>query len=81
MAQYTVEETLNALLVDEGYDPDNDDEVMQCIEVYVYDSVVPGCCRNCLATTTRCEPDMREGWCHACEGQEVQSILVLAGIM
>ena len=40
-------------------------------------SVVPGACLDCEAVTDRCEPDMREGWCHECGGQRVVSIVEL----
>jgi len=43
-------------------------------------SVMPGACTKCSAITTSVEPDQRAGWCHNCEKESVQSVLVLAGL-
>ena len=70
----------NALLLfkiveDEGYA-----DVDSMVEAVALDSVHPGICRMCFTTTTRCEPDMRDGSCHNCEEPMVQSVGVLAEV-
>lgn len=67
---------LRNLAWDEGYD-----DTWEFIEEVGLDSVMPGICLECEATTTSCEPDMRDGWCHNCEGYTVQSAMVLAGLI
>ena len=48
---------------------------MDEIRDVVLDSVQPGICQDdeCNATTSRCEPDARDNWCHNCGGQTVLS--------
>ena len=55
---------------------------MEFIEHYVFDDVVPGICvcPDC-DYTTEVEPDQRHGYCEECGRQNVQSGLVLAGIL
>ncbi len=52
------------------------------IEEYALDDVVPGIC-VCPGCdyTTEVEPDQRQGFCEDCGRQNVQSGLVLAGII
>ncbi len=50
------------------------------LEAASFDSIVPGICLNCDATT-ECEPDARENWCPSCGAQRVVSCLVLADII
>jgi hypothetical protein len=65
---------LAAIAQDEGFE-----SIDSLVEHFHVSSVMPGFCMHCTALTTRCEPDMREGWCHDCGGQDVKSVLVLVG--
>lgn len=78
MAKMTDSEALVLLAEDEGYD-----DTWEFIEEVGLDSVMPGICvdEDCAFTVTRCEPDMREGWCEGCGKQTVQSAMVLAGLI
>ncbi|GIV03924.1 MAG: hypothetical protein KatS3mg015_2754 [Fimbriimonadales bacterium] len=51
------------------------------VEIYAYDSTVPGVCLDCGAVTESIEPDQREGWCASCDSRRVASLLTLAGIL
>ena len=52
------------------------------LEVAAADSVCPAICltEGC-DYTTEMEPDQREGYCEACGGNTVTSVLVLAGLI
>lgn len=52
------------------------------VEHFALKSVQPGICsdEDCMAVTTRIEPDQREGWCHGCGKNTVKSVGVLAGL-
>ena len=65
---------LAALAEDEGFD--NIDDL---VEHFALKEVQPGIC-ICRATTTRCEPAMREGACHNCGENTVQSVGSLSGM-
>ena len=68
---------LLAILADEeGFE--SSDELIEC---FVLDSVQPGICRSCEATTSSVEPDQRAGWCHSCGEPKVASVAVLAGLV
>jgi|14BtaG_2_1085337.scaffolds.fasta_scaffold42212_2 hypothetical protein len=68
---------LRLLAEDEGYDIDIDSDYFELGSEWTFSSVVPGICRECHATTSRCEPDATHNWCHACEGSTVVSGLEL----
>lgn len=56
--------------------------VLELLEEYATDSVVPGICMNDGCTyTAEYEPDSIEGWCEACDTRSVASALVLAGLI
>ncbi len=68
---------LEKLAKDEGFET-----VMQFLEEYALDSVVPGICiRPDCDYTTNVEPDQDRGWCEMCEAGTVKSGVVLAGII
>jgi len=56
-------------------------EVMEMLEQYATDSVVPGICVRCNAVHDSCEPDAEDCWCDECDAGTVKSILVLAGVI
>ena len=66
---------LTLLAEDEGFTPD------ELVRRFCLSGVQPGICRDCHATTARCEPDAADNWCHECEGQTVASVGVLAGFI
>lgn len=70
----------DSALLQEAAEVEGYDSVMAMVECFHLLSVVPGVCVECAAVSTRCEPDLRQGWCWECEGQTVASILVLAGL-
>ena len=52
------------------------------LEVFAYESVVPGICMNeSCSYTTIVEPDARKNWCHLCQTNSVESCLSLEGII
>jgi len=56
--------------------------VMEFIDSYALDDVVPGICMNQdCEYTTEVEPDQREGWCEECDTPSVKSGVVLAGLI
>lgn len=55
-------------------------EVMDMIEMSVFDSVVPGICPRCKGTQ-ECEPDARANWCEECQDNTVRSCLDIAGMI
>lgn len=55
--------------------------VMDMLEKYHTDSVVPGICTRCRMVHDSCEPDAEENWCDECDAGTVKSILILAGII
>lgn len=55
--------------------------IMEMLEKYATDSVVPGICTKCLGVVDRCEPDATENWCDECDEGTVKSILILAGVI
>lgn len=67
----------NDLLIDladkEGMD------VEEMLQAAMFDSVVPGICREC-GCTAEVEPDNAHGWCPGCGENKVASALVLAGL-
>ena len=71
------DDLLELLAADEGFE-----DSWAMVEEFALDSVQPGICKDpdCLATTSRCEPDARTNWCHACENNTVRSVGVLAGL-
>lgn len=73
-------QALEAIADDEGHGTD-DDSLWGMVEQLVLSSVQPGACLTCHAVTSRCEPDMRDGWCHNCEDREVQSLGTLSGLV
>jgi hypothetical protein len=61
----------------EGYD-----SVEDLIAIAMTDSVCPGICMNPLCNyTVEVEPDQREGYCEICDDNNVQSILIIEGII
>lgn len=71
----TNQELLAELFAIEGFD-----DLESFLDVSVMDSVVPGICNTCHATTD-CEPDARHNHCDNCGANTVESGLVLAGII
>lgn len=61
MGSHTPLELIRTLAQDEGYD----DIDAFAMEVGL-DSVQPGICQECTATSSRMEPDQREGYCEEC---------------
>lgn len=58
------------------------DDIMDMLEQYSCDSIVPGICINeDCEYTTEVEPDSRSGYCEECKTRTVKSCLVLAGII
>ena len=55
--------------------------VMDMLERYAIESVVPGVCTKCDAVIDSCEPDAEDNWCDECDEGTVKSILVLAGVI
>lgn len=56
--------------------------VMEFLEEYALDEVVPGICMNPDCDyATEVEPDQREGWCEECGTGSVRSGIVLAGLI
>ena len=68
-------ELLNVLLDEEGYA-----DTYSFAEDFVFDSVVPGICRECHGVMD-CEPDATKNWCDECGKNTVVSGLVLAGLI
>lgn len=54
-------------------------DAMDFVMEYALKSVQPGICRWCACTTSSCEPDASENWCHNCHGSTVASASTLAG--
>ena len=81
VATGTVEFVLLMELCKVEWDEDGAD-IDGMIEEYTLANVMPGICSDldCIATTTRVEPDQDGGWCHVCEQDTVKSIAVLAGL-
>ena len=68
---------LEKLALDEGYTT-----VMQFLQAYEIESVVPGICvRPGCDYTVDVEPDQDRGWCEECEKGTVKSGFILAGII
>jgi hypothetical protein len=67
----------DALLEAEGFD-----SVDEMLERFVFESVVPGVCRDaeCLGTM-EVEPDQDKGWCCVCNKTTVVSCLRLWGMI
>ena len=55
--------------------------VLEMLDHYVTDSIVPGICTICLGIESSCEPDADANMCSECETETVKSILVLAGVI
>jgi len=52
------------------------------LEAALLDSVCHGICLNVHCDyTTEVEPDQEEGWCEACGGNSVVSVLILEGLI
>ena len=51
------------------------------LEADVFDSVVHGCCEDCLTISFGHEPDAEANWCPRCKKHTVVSILIVAGIL
>ncbi len=45
------------------------------------DSVCPGICMTCDFVVSDVEPDQDQGWCENCDGNTVQSTLVIAALI
>ena len=57
-------------------------DVMDFLESYTLDSVVPGICtNNGCDYVTEVEPDQDKGWCEICQTNTVKSALSLMGII
>ncbi len=50
------------------------------LEAAAADSVCPGICMTCDCVCD-VEPDQDRGWCESCDGNTVQSALVIAGLI
>ena len=57
------------------------ESVDEMLERSVVDSVVPGICTDCYTVEENCEPDATENFCNECEANEVQSCLIIAGLI
>ena len=53
------------------------DARVDCLRRYSFSSVVPGICADCYEIADRMEPDQEAGWCSACDGRTVVSVVVL----
>ena len=73
---------INAILRDAGYEivKDVDEIPNELIETWVFDSVVPGVCKNCNGVED-VEPDCTEGWCSECNTNSIVSALIILGII
>lgn len=66
--------------LDELIDIEGFDDLMEALQEWSSDSVVPGiCCNDNCNNVEDVEPDCRDGWCSECSTNTVQSGMVLAG--
>ncbi len=62
---------------------DFDGDVLALLEHATNASPCPGICTNpnCEELNDECDPDTTDGCCPECEGETVQSVLILAGLI
>jgi len=72
----TNKELLKKIATDQGFE-----SVMDLLEHFAIDGVVPGACTVCAVIQDSCEPDMEEGTCSECDNDAVKSCLILAGVI
>jgi|HubBroStandDraft_1064217.scaffolds.fasta_scaffold143512_3 hypothetical protein len=51
------------------------------LEAAAADSICPGICAGCDFIVSDVEPDQDQGWCENCDGNTVQSALIVAGLI
>lgn len=61
---------------DEGFE-----SVEAMLEAGTFDSIAVGICTDCNTTNPSVEPDCTGGYCEGCNGYNVQSVLIIAGII
>lgn len=72
----TNNQLLKKVAEDEGFPT-----IMDMLDHFVTDSVIPGICTICLGIEPSCEPDAEANTCSECETDTIKSIFVLAEII
>lgn len=73
-------DAIRAILEYEGFPPTHDG-LLDALNKYAGDSVVPGICVECGATGHECEPDAHDNYCDECGENRVKSLLVLCNLI